>query len=166
MRKYKLIRTTVAERRRGLRQGTARLEKWAQHGLPPEFVKRSRETAADIVAAHLTGRPFIDVGNLPNIGQIANLPRGTVVETAVRVDRNGFAPIAFGDLPAAVLGLVAPCARVFDMAVDACFARDLRLALQALRLDPVCSHLNGAQVEAMGRRLIKANSRFSPPTLR
>ena len=87
---------------------------------------------------------------------------GTVVETAVRVDRNGFSPITFGDLPEPVQGWVEPYARVFDLTVDACFGGDRKLALQALRLDPVCSHLNSGQVEEMGRRLIRAHRRFMP----
>lgn len=52
-----------------------------------DSLTRSRETAADIITAHIEGKPFIDVGNLPNIGQLPNLPAGLVVETDVRVDR-------------------------------------------------------------------------------
>jgi len=162
MRKYKLVRTSVAERREGMRQRKRMLKGFAAKGVPETFMQRSRETAADIIAAHHTGRPFIDVGNLPNIGQVAGLPSGTVVETAVCVDGNGFSPIAFGPLPPAIQGLVEPCARVFNLTVDACFACDGKLALQALRLDPVCSHLNNREVEEMGRRLIRAHRRFIP----
>jgi len=162
MKKYRLIRTPVEERREGLRNRSAALRKWARTGMPSERLVRSRETAADIIAAHFAGRHFIDVGNLPNIGQVSSLPLGTVVETAVCVDGNGFSPIAFGDLPEPVQGFVEPCARVFDLSVEACFAGDLNTALQALRLDPVCSHLNNEQVEEMGRRLIRAHRKYVP----
>ena len=162
MAKYKLIRTPIAARRKNLRDATAALKTWAKAGAPDWLLKRSRETAADIIAAHTTGRAFIDVGNLPNIGQVSSLPPGTVVETAVRVDRNGFAPIAFGDLPEIVNGFVEPFARSFDLGVDACFACDLKLALRALRLDPVCSHLNNDEVQEMGKRLVQAHRQFMP----
>jgi len=160
MRKYKLIRTSIQDRQSGFRQRRATLRKWARQGVPESFLVRSRETAADIIAAHVEGRPFIDVGNLPNIGQVANLPMGTVVETAMRVDRNGFSPIAFGPLPPLVKGFVAPCARTFDMGVEACFSGDRHLALQALRLDPVCSHLNASEVREMGTRLLRAHRQY------
>ncbi|MDP7396657.1 MAG: hypothetical protein QGF67_06815 [Lentisphaeria bacterium] len=162
MRQYKLLRTSVAERREGMRKRKHKLTRFAAKGIPDSFLTRSRETAADIIAAHRTGRPFIDVGNLPNIGQVANLPIGTVVETAVRVDSNGFSPIAFGDLPKLVQGFVEPLAHVFDLTVAACFAQDPKLAFQALQLDPVCSHLNNKEIEEMGRRLIRAHRRFMP----
>ena len=97
---------------------------------------------------------------MPNIGQIDNLPRGLVVETAVRVDRAGVAPIAFGALPPMVQAFIEPYAHVFPMVVEACFRKDRRLALQALRLDPVCARLTGKQVERMGGQLLAAHRRF------
>lgn len=160
MRKYRLKRTTIAERKRGFVYRDKRLREWIRGGIPESMRARSRETAADITDAHANGRTFIDVGNVPNIGQVANLPLGLVVETAVRVDRNGFAPIAFGELPPQVVGLIEPYGSVFPMTVDACFKGDLKLALQALRLDPVCSHLNNEQVCELGTRLLGAHRKF------
>ena len=98
--------------------------------------------------------------DLPNIGQVPDLPPGTVVETAMRVDAGGFTPLASGPLPAAVLGLVEPWARTFHLAVEACLEGSLAAALQALRLDPVCAHLAGPRVEEMGRRLLRAHRRY------
>jgi alpha-galactosidase/6-phospho-beta-glucosidase family protein len=128
--------------------------------LPAASLVKSRETAADIICASVESRAFIDVGNVPNIGQISNLPPMTVVETAVRVDRNGFAPIAFGPLPEPILSFVEPFARSFNLSVEACFEGDLRKALTALRMDPVCSHLNAVQVRDLGSRLLAAHQPF------
>lgn len=166
LRKYRLVRTSIAERRRGFNQRERNLRKMLRGKIADHLLKRSRETAADIIQAHSRGKVFIDVGNMPNRGQIANLPIGTIVETAVRVDANGFSPIAFGPLPKKVAGFVAPYARVFDLGVEACFRGDRALALHALRLDPVTSHLNGVQVREMGERLLAAHRRFLPPGLR
>lgn len=160
MKKYKLVRTTIQERRDQFAKRAARLDEILAGDLPQDYLDRSRETAADIVAAHAGGKPFIDVGNLPNIGQISNLPDGTVVETAIRVDQNGFAPIAFGALPDPIAGWIAPHAKAFNLLVDACFRNDRREALNALRLDPVCSHLTTDRVIEMGNRLLAANERF------
>lgn len=160
MRKYRLKRTTVAERRRGFVFRDKRLRQWVRDGVPESMRTRSRETAADITNAHANGHTFIDVGNVPNIGQVANLPLGLVVETAVRVDRNGFSPVAFGELPPQVVGLIEPYGQVFPMTVDACFSGDLTMAIQALRLDPVCSHLNFEQVQDLGLRLLGAHKKF------
>lgn len=163
LRAYRLVRTSIEERRRALEQRRAALLEAVRSPAPPEKPARSRETAADIIAAHVEGRTFIDVGNLPNRGQVSNLPPGTVVETAVRVTRNGFAPVAFGPLPEPVRSLVAPVAQSFDLAVEACFRGDRGMALQALLLDPVCSRLNPAQVRKLGNRLLAAHAAFPMP---
>jgi len=160
MAKYKLIRTTIQERRDGFNSRKAGLEKVVKTKLPGGKFVKSRETAADIISAHVESRPFIDVGNVPNIGQVSNLPFGTVVETAVRVDRNGFSPIAFGALPEPILSFVEPYARMFNLGVDACFEGDRRKALTALRMDPVCSHLTADRVQEMGSRLLAAHKPF------
>ena len=160
MRRYRIERTSAAERQHGFAARREKLKRMIRGEIEPWYFDRSRETAADIIAAHLEGKVFIDVGNLPNTGQVDNLPHGVVVETAVRVDRTGFTPIMFGSLPDVVAGMVDPCARVFLMVVDACFTRDRKLAMQALRLDPLCSHLNGDQVTEMGERLLKVHRRF------
>jgi alpha-galactosidase len=160
MRRYKLKQTSAAERKEAFRRRDQLLRQWIRGSLPDHLRRRSRETAADIIAAHAGGGVCIDVGNVPNVGQVASLPLGLVVETAVRVDQNGFSPIAFGELPEAALSLVEPYAHVFPMTVDACFEGDLAMAVQALRLDPVCSHLNGAEVDEMARRLLRAHRRF------
>ena len=161
MRQYKLVRTSIEERRKMFAERGTKIEKSIKSNDPKDFnTVRSRETAADIIHAHSTGKPFIDVGNVPNIGQIANLPLGSVVETAVRVDQNGFTPLAYGELPEVPRAMLEPYCQVFDMTLEACFQQDRDLALQALRLDPVCSHLNGAQVIEMGEKLLKAHKKF------
>jgi alpha-galactosidase/6-phospho-beta-glucosidase family protein len=161
LRRYRLERTSIADRRAMFRDRDRALRAMVKGEIPEEFLRRSRETAADIIAAHATGRPFIDVGNLPNAGQIANLPRGPVVETAVRVDGNGFSPICFGELPQPVLGLVEPHAHVQATLVRACRERNRDLAFAALRLDPLCAHLTGDRVREMGERLLRAHRRFT-----
>jgi len=166
MRKYRLERTSIEERRRDVRQRARELAAMTAGEFPPAFTIRSRETAADIVAAHMTGTAFIDVGNVPNVGQISNLPRGAVVETALRVDSNGFSPICFGDLPSTVLGLVEPAVHAFESTLDACMEKNRARALQALRMDPVCAHLTGDEVRDLGRRLLAAHRRFTESLFR
>ncbi|MDZ4198937.1 MAG: hypothetical protein U1E27_06585, partial [Kiritimatiellia bacterium] len=165
MEKYKLIRTTVGERREAMAERTRKLEAMIAGEVEPSHLKRSRETAADIISAHILGQPFIDVGNVPNIGQISNLPMGTVVETAVRVDRNGFTPLTFGSLPEPVAGFIRPHAGVFNLVVEACFEGNRGKALQALRLDPICAHLDTDALMEMGQKLLHAHAKYLDPGL-
>lgn len=161
MKRFHLVRTTIADRRQALRERTSWLRRLAGGEIPESETKRSRESASDFIAAHVTGRSFVDVGNLPNVGQVSNLPPATIVETAVRVDGNGFAAVTFGALPPQVAGLVEPYSRLIPMTVEACLRRDREQAIRALRLDPVCSHLAGAEVREMALRLLRANRDYT-----
>jgi alpha-galactosidase/6-phospho-beta-glucosidase family protein len=160
MARYKLVRTSIAERVEMFRQAKEQVEQMVKGQITPEYHTRTREAAADIIEAHSQGHVFIDVGNVPNVGQVRNLPQGVVVETAVRVDRNGFTPLAFGDLPLVVKGFIDPYAVLYPALVDACFKHDKRLALQALRLDPVCARLTTAQVVDLGEQLLAAHAKY------
>jgi len=166
LRKYKLHRTTIAERKKKLLNREKELAGWLKAGLPDAALKKSRETAADILSALVRGKSFIDVGNVANTGQIDNLPRGLVVETPVLVDANGFTPIAMGPLPAEVLPLVEPWADVFILTLEAGLKSDRALALRALCADPVCAHLTTREVNELGAQLLTANERSQIPMAR
>ncbi|MEI6425424.1 MAG: alpha-glucosidase/alpha-galactosidase, partial [Lentisphaerota bacterium] len=105
---------------------------------------------------------FIDVVNLPNIGQIDNLPRTAVVETMGLVDARGFTPLAIGKLPDNVLPLVEIHCRIQMMTLRAALTGDRELAFQALSLDPLCSHLSADKVRKMGEELMAATSDWLP----
>ncbi len=160
MRKYKISRTSIEDRREYLQLQVGKIDESVGKDIDEAYFQRSRETAADIIDAHYRGKVFVDVGNLPNMGQISNLPQGVVVETAMRVDRNGFSPITFGPLPDVIQAMCQPWAKAFAMVVDACFNKDKQLAMQALHVDPLCSHLTGAQIGEMGEKLLEAHKQF------
>jgi len=160
IKKYKILRTPIRDRYKWRSDAEKHLKKQiAGKGWEKE-IKRTRETAADIIEAHSQGRVFIDVGNVPNIGQVSNLPLGAVVETAVRVDRNGLSPITFGELPEQIRSMIDPWCSVLTMVVDALFAGDKKMAMRALRQDPICAGLTDPQVEEMGNRLLGAHKKF------
>lgn len=161
MKKYRLKRTSIKDRWGYFRGHDKKLRSWLADGLPAEQLEKSRETAADILNAVFTGRAFIDVGNVPNIGQIDNLPRGLVVETPVLVDGSGFSPVSMGLLPSRVLPLVEPWAHVFTETAEAGLTKNRDRALAALRCDPVVAHLSTPQVRDLGQNLLSANSAYT-----
>jgi alpha-galactosidase len=159
---YHLKRTTIEERRANMRRAESAVEEMTAGEIPSRYKERSRETAADIINAFVTGNSFIDVGNVPNRGQVANLPLGAVVETPVLVTSTGFQPITVGPLPEPARTWVEHHIRAQDLTVEAALTGDLELALKALSLDPLVSHLTLAEVMEMGTRLLKANARYLP----
>jgi alpha-galactosidase len=75
--------------------------------------------------------------NLPNAGQIGNLPLGATVETPVVVDGAGIHPVNMGSFPEPVAELLRRETTVAQLCVDASIAGDRQKALQCLLLDPV-----------------------------
>jgi len=160
MEKFKLVRTTTKERREGIkksREYAKRLAAGKEKIQPP-----SCETAVDIMKAFITNTPFVDVVNLPNVGQIDNLPRGAVVETLGLVDSAGFAPIAVGPLPDTIQKLTDVHCHVQKMTLEAALTGNRKLALQSLLLDPLCSHLPQSKVVEMGLTLMEATKDYLP----
>jgi alpha-galactosidase/6-phospho-beta-glucosidase family protein len=116
----------------------------------------------DILCAIALNRPFVDVVNLPNTGQIENLPAGAVVETLGLVDRLGFRAVTAGALPGTIRQLVMPHCVVQQMTLEAALTGNLGLALEALCLDPCCAHLAPTEIRAMGRDLVRATRAWLP----
>jgi alpha-galactosidase/6-phospho-beta-glucosidase family protein len=159
--KYRLRRTFIEERRKYKRHGMDRLNALlaGKEKLPD---KRSRETAADIIGSFVNKKEIIDVVNLPNTGQIANLPHGSIVETLGVVNSAGFNPICIGNLPEQILNLVMPHVLNQDMIVEAGLEGDLDKAFWALYNDPLCSYMILPEIKEMGMKLLKANKKYLP----
>jgi alpha-galactosidase len=79
--------------------------------------------------------------NLPNVGQISNLPLGATVETPVIVDGAGIHPVHVGALPEPVAELCRREIATAQLGVDAAVEGDREKALQCLLLDPVITDI-------------------------
>jgi alpha-galactosidase len=83
--------------------------------------------------------------NLPNAGQIANLPSGAAVETPVLVDGAGVHPVYAGALPEPVAELCRRETMVAQLCVDSAVEGSREKALQCLLLDPVITDIGTAK---------------------
>ena len=75
--------------------------------------------------------------NLPNVGQISNLPLGAVVETNATFTAGGVTPVMAGDLPMSIYALVARIVGEQEMILEAALTRNLELAFEAFANDPL-----------------------------
>ena len=158
---YRLHRTSIEERRQSKKRQLKGVKNLFSCKKILEPIP-SREMAASISSCIATGGEFIDVVNLPNRGQIPNLPIGAVVETLGVVNSLGFTPLHVGPLPQKILNLVLPHAVNQKWIVDAGVTGDWDTAFKALINDPLCSHLSIPQIKKMGRELLEANRRYLP----
>jgi alpha-galactosidase/6-phospho-beta-glucosidase family protein len=126
--------------------------------LPP--LARSPEATADIVSAVANGRSVRTIVNLPNTGQIDNLPRGAVVETLAEITSAGAQPLTVGPLPPGVLSTLEPHVVNQEMIAQAALEGDRRLALQAMVNDPLVHDLEKARAILDG--LLAAHEQYLP----
>jgi len=84
--------------------------------------------------------------NLPNAGQISNLPYGAIVETPVIVDCAGIHPVHMGALPESVAELCRRELMAAQLGVDAAVEGSYKKALQCLLLDPMIHDLDLAKL--------------------
>ena len=73
--------------------------------------------------------------NLPNTGQVSNLPLGAVLETPAIADSNGIHPILQAPLPTAAAGVLATRFAWVDVVVEAALERSRIKFIDALILD-------------------------------
>jgi alpha-galactosidase len=91
------------------------------------------------------GSHYHPAANLPNVGQIANLPPGATVETPVMMDAAGIHPVHMGALPEPVSELCRRETSVARLCVDAAVEGSRQKALQCLLLDPVITDIGVAK---------------------
>ena len=82
--------------------------------------------------------------NLPNVGQISNLPIGATVETPVMVNGAGIQPVQMGAMPGPIAELLRRETTVAQLCVDAAVEGSREKALQCLLLDPVIADIETA----------------------
>ena len=93
-----------------------------------------------------TGNHYHLAANLPNAGQISNLPYGAIVETPVMVDGAGIHPVHMGALPESVAELCRRELMAAQLGVDAAVEGSYKKALQCLLLDPMIHDLDLAKL--------------------
>lgn len=130
--------------------------------LKPFMADISTEAANKIIRALKTNQSYVGIMNLPNVGQIANLPRDVVVETYGVIDVTGAHATTYGDVPAGVQSILERHVRQQEMTVEAALKGSRELALQVLLNDPLSSRLTIPQAKLMLEELLEANKQYLP----
>ena len=119
--------------------------------------------AMDLVAAMVGGRPAMSfTANLPNDGQVPNLPRGLVVEMPAVAGSGAIRGQAAGNLPAGIAAVCGARLAQQELIVEAALTGDRRIALQSILADPLAASLTTGQAREMLDRLLKAHEGYLP----
>ena len=120
----------------------------------------SREEISDIMAAVWTGEDSVNIVNLPNAGQVRDLPLGAVVETYGALNGTGASGIVFGELPPPVAALVHPHVFNQEATVQAGLTGDRDLAFRTFVNDPLVA--SQADARALFDEMFEAHSAYLP----
>ncbi len=159
--KYGVHKTTVDHRRHLIETYLARIRRIARGEEEMVWVA-SDEEMVGIIRAILAGTSVVANVNLPNRGQIDNLPSETVVETFATVAPDGIHPHAAGALPGAIGTLCQQHARVQELTLNAALNGDRQMLLEALTLDPASAPADFDELPAMADELLLANKQWLP----
>ena len=100
-------------------------------------IKASEEEGVRMIEALLGLEPLDTNVNLPNRGQMADAPLGSVVETYAQLRRDRATPVVAKPLPPGARALVRRIVDVQALTLEAALTRDVDLAFQALLADPL-----------------------------
>lgn len=128
--------------------------------LVPFMQDMSTEAANKIIRAVTYSETYVGIMNLPNAGQIANLPHGAVVETYGVIDTTGAHATVYGEVPAGVQNILQKHILNQEMTVQAALNGDRVLALQVLLNDPLSSCLTIPQAKHMLEEILEANRQY------
>jgi alpha-galactosidase len=111
-----------------------------------DLLRSDSEGALEVVEAAACGENnYHQALNLPNQGQISNLPMGAIVETPGVLTNQGPLPVSVGALPEGVAELLRREYMVGKLCMEAAVTGNRQLALQSLLLDPVITDLDVAK---------------------
>ena len=126
-------------------------------------VPKSHEFAAEMMNAIVTGQPYTAYGNLPNTGQIPQLPLGAAVETPCLVDMNGVQPSVVTDIPPQLVALMRSQINVQELTVRALLDEEPEHLYHAAMMDPhTAAELDLRQIRSLVSDLLAAHGDWIP----
>ena len=127
--KWSFALTPVSWRKNNLKERLARSERLLS-GEETWELKSTGEEGTEQMRALLGLDTLVTNINMPNRGQIANLPYGAIVETNAVFRADSLSPVMAGAVPDSIYPLIARAARENEATLDAAFSLDLGYAYE------------------------------------
>jgi alpha-galactosidase len=122
----------------------------------------SGEMVAPVIQCMLLDQPGRFPLNIPNEGQVADLPLGAMVESMCIVDGGGVRGSDAVALPAGMAEALRRVSASQELTVDAAVSGDRDAAFAAMLLDPLASRLDYDQLAAMTDEMLAATAEWLP----
>lgn len=152
--------TTVDWRLKDLKQRREKSDRYLT-GMDTLSKNRSNEEGILLIKSLLGLTRTISNVNTPNVGQIPNLPLGTVVETNALFERDHIAPVYAGEIPENILALISPHAENQNIILEAALTCDRSLALKAFLREPLVT-LKETQAKELLEEMLNNTKAYLP----
>jgi len=130
---------------------------------PTIEVPKSHEYAATIMNSITTGAPAVIYGNVPNSGQIPQLPVGAAVEVPCLVDGSGIQPTVVNDIPPQLIAMMRTNINVQELTVQALMTENREHIYHAAMMDPrTAAELDLRQIHKLVDQLLVAHGDWMP----
>ena len=129
--------TTVAHRKKDLIERQEKSRKLREGEMPVEITLSGEEGVSQMRAILGLREPLVTNVNIPNVGQIPNLPMGAVVETNAVFRSGSVTPVMAGEIPTEIHPLVSRICTEQEMLDKALANRDLGMLFNAFAADPL-----------------------------
>lgn len=123
-------------------------------------LRNTGEEGARQICALLGLGDFVTNVNLPNAGQIPNLPMGTIVETNAAFRSDGFRAVYAGEVPESIYPMIRRAAQENEDMLDAAFSLDLGVAFEKFAKLNMLKALNMAQKKALFDEMIQGTKDY------
>ncbi|MBO5009229.1 MAG: alpha-glucosidase/alpha-galactosidase [Clostridia bacterium] len=133
---WKFTLTTVDSRRKGYQDRFDQSAKLISGEIEPE-IGDTGEEGVQQMRSLLGLTEMVTNVNIPNYGQIPNLPLGAVVETNARFTSNTLTPIFTGNLPIEIYPLITRIVAEQELVIEAALERNLEKAFVAFMNNPL-----------------------------
>lgn len=122
-------------------------------GIRPFPVQKSAEEAAELMKALMGFSTIVSNVNLPNYGQMRQLPLGSIVETNCVFSNDLLKPVLSNPLPIGAAELVQWNCRNIDSCYEAIKERDLSKIFTVFANQPLCADLTAQQAQDLFRKM-------------
>ncbi len=132
-------------------------------GRKPFPVQRSTEEATDLMKALMGFGTIVSNVNLPNYGQMPQLPLGSIVETNCVFADDMLRPVVSKPLPTDAANLVARNCLNIDCTYEGIKNRDLNKLFQAFLNQPLCGTLTPEDARELFREMCMNTREYLDP---
>ena len=153
--------TTVAWRKNDLQNRLEKSRKLRSGEAPIVLKDSGEEGVAQMRALLGLCEPLVTNVNIPNQGQIPNLPLGAIVETNAVFSGDTITPVQAGAVPTAVLPLIGRICHEQEALSEAIASRDLAAIFDVFATDPLVT-CTLPEAKALFAEMVKNTARYLP----